>query len=175
MAASCLIDGGVVAHATEAVYGLAARALDWEACVRIAALKNRAANKPFIVIAGDILQLESLVCLEVPFKSSILSGWPGAHTWVLPADQDAPDWLRDVKGQIAVRVTAHNQAAKLCELAGPLISTSANLAGRPPARTVFAARRHFGQSIDGYLPGRTGGELRPTKIRHGVSGAVIRA
>ena len=173
-AAVLLARGGVVVHPTEAVYGLAASAFNRGACEKVAHLKQRPPHKSFIVIAGDVAQLMALVCLDLPLKRSILASWPGPHTWVLPARRSAPAWLRDRNGQIAVRVTAHRQAAALCRRAGPLISTSANPAGRRPAKTALAARRYFGARIDRYLDGSTGPQDRPTTIRDGVSGGLIR-
>ena len=40
-AVHCLNKGFVIAHATEAIFGLAARALDYEACKRVWKIKNR--------------------------------------------------------------------------------------------------------------------------------------
>ena len=174
-AAARLVGGGVVAHPTEAVFGLAASAFDRHACENVARLKRRPAHKSFIVIAADVSQLTPLVDLELPLKQSILASWPGPQTWVLPARPSAPVWLTDHKGRIAVRVTAHGQAAALCWSAGPLISTSANPAGRRPAKTLFAARRYFGGRIDRYLAGPTGLLDRPTPIRDGISGRLVRA
>ena len=174
-AAHLLACGGVVVHPTEAVYGLAASAYHREACEKVARLKQRPAHKSFIVIAADVAALSALVCLDLPLKRSILASWPGPHTWVLPARRSAPVWLPDRAGRIAVRVTAHGQAAALCQRAGPLISTSANPAGRRPAKTALAARHYFGADIDRYLAGPTGLLDRPTSIRDGVSGTLIRA
>ena len=39
-AANYLNDGRVIAHATEAIFGLAARALDYEACKRVWEIKT---------------------------------------------------------------------------------------------------------------------------------------
>lgn len=181
VAAHTLRRGGVVAHATEAVFGLAASAFDEAACARVAALKRRPADKRFIVIAADVADLEALVTLDVPLRDALLEGWPGPNTWILPAQHGAPPWLRDVRNRIAVRVTAHPQAAALCRAVGPLISTSANPAGCRPARTPFEVRAVFrraaptGEAVDFCLPGRTGPRSRPSTIRDGCSGELIRA
>ena len=162
-------------HATEAVYGLAASAFDEAACARLGALKRRPPGKRSIVVAAALTALESLVSLDTPLASEIVRAWPGPHTWILPALPGAPAWLRDRRGRIAVRVTAHAQMAALCQLAGPIISTSANPAGRRPARTLLAARRYFGAGVDLYLGGGGLPEPRPTTIRDGLSGALVRA
>jgi L-threonylcarbamoyladenylate synthase len=173
-AAVVLRRGGVIANATEAVIGLAARAADRDAGQRIRQLKRRPRAKPFIVVAADLAQLDKLVSLETPQLDCILASWPGPHTWVLPARPTAPRWLVSKTHDIAVRVTAHPQMAALCRVVGPLVSTSANPAGRRPARTLLAARGYFSGDVDLYLQGALGASARPTTIRDGRSGELIR-
>ncbi len=173
-ASHALTAGGVVAHPTEAVIGLAALAGDARACARVAALKGRGRAQRFLVIAADAGQLAGLVSLEVPLREEILASWPGPNTWIVPAAPGAPPWLQNRAAGIAVRVTGHAQAAALCRCTGPLISTSANPHGRPPARTLLAARRYFGAGVDVYLAGRLGSERRPSRIRDGLTGEVLR-
>ena len=74
-----------------------------------------------------------------------------------------------------MRVTAHPVAAALCRaFGGPLVSTSANLSGRPPARSALAVRRSFGRALDGVLVGPLGGQPRPSPIVDGRTGRVVR-
>lgn len=174
LAAAILRDGGVIAHATEAVFGLAASAWNPAACARVARLKRRPAGKRFIVISATPEALWELVDVETPLGDEILASWPGPNTWIVPARPNAPVWLRDDRGRVAVRVTAHPQAAALCRAAGLLVSTSANPPGRAPARTRREARAYFGGRIDFCLGGLTGPESRPTRIRDGLTGAVVR-
>ena len=85
-----------------------------------------------------------------------------------------PPWLV-TNGTIAVRVTDHPIATALAEAAGGLIvSTSANRAGHPPARTALMVRRLFGVSLDFVVPGKTGSRARPSGIRNGVTGEWLR-
>ena len=174
-AAGVLLRGGVIAHATEAVFGLAASAYDRIACSRIARLKRRSVRKSFIVVGANLAQIQRFVTLETPMMREILESWPGPHTWILPARRTAPRWLKNGQGQIAVRVTAHRQMAVLCGRAGPVVSTSANPTGRKPARTVLAARRYFGKRIECYLGGQVRSNAGPTAIRDGSTGKIIRA
>jgi L-threonylcarbamoyladenylate synthase len=72
-------------------------------------------------------------------------------------------------------VTAHPLAAALCRACGhPLVSTSANLSGRSPARTALAVRRQLGQSLDYVLSGPAGGADKPTEIRDLRTGRQVR-
>jgi L-threonylcarbamoyladenylate synthase len=107
--------------------------------------------------------------------TQVQSHWPGPYTWLLPAAPWVPNWLTGRHTTLAMRVTAHPIAAALCRAAGmPLVSTSANLSGRPPARTPLQAQIRCGGEIDMVLHGATGGLARPTTIRDALTGATLR-
>jgi L-threonylcarbamoyladenylate synthase len=168
--------GGVVAYPTEGVFGLGCAADDPAPVIRILALKGRGAGQGFIVLGSDFAQIEALLApLPRKLRARLDATWPGPMTWVVPAAADTPVWLTGGRDTLAVRITAHPPARALCDEAGvALVSTSANLHGRPPARTALAVRRTFGRTIDGILPGACGTLGGPTEIRELVSGRVLR-
>lgn len=167
----------MVAYPTEAVFGLGCDPLDGAAVDRLLALKGRPAAKGLILIAAAFQQILPFVePLDPALTAHIQATWPGPVTWLLPARPAVPHWLRGGHDTIAVRVTAHPPAAALCEtFGGALVSTSANRAGHPPARSPLAVRRTFGDGLDYILHAPLGGLLRPTEIRDGRTGAVVRA
>jgi L-threonylcarbamoyladenylate synthase len=168
--------GGVVAYPTEAVYGLGCDPFNEHAVMRLLAIKGRAVDKGLILIAADHDQLEPLLLpCGADTLAPVLESWPGPSTWILPAHPRVPGWLTGGSGAIAVRVTAHPLAASLCRrFGGPLVSTSANRSGRPPARTVLGARRALGSRVDYFLTGPTGGDARPSEIRDARDGRLLR-
>lgn len=176
-AARVILDGGVVAYPTEAVYGLGCLPLDYEAVARILAIKRRSWRKGLILIAAAIEQIEPFVELPAgPMRATILASWPGPVTWTLPAHTGVPDWLSGGRTTLAVRVTAHPAAWQLCRRVGEaLVSTSANRADRPPLRSALRVRRLLGASVDYVLAGPLGGLAEPTAIRDGRTGRVLRA
>ena len=143
---------------------------------RLLALKRRSAHKGLILIAADFAQLAPFLRPLTPAELGWLhASWPGPHTWLVPARSGTPRWLRGRHDTLAVRVTAHPLAAALCRVCGhPLVSTSANLSGRPPARSALAAHRQLGRHLDALLPGPTGGAAQPTAIRNLRTGRTIR-
>ena len=152
-----------------------------EMCIRDSAhligLKRRSASKGFLLIAAEFRQLRHIVSLpEGPLREEILSTWPGPVTWALPARSRMPDWLTGGRETVAVRVTDHPLASALCRRAGhALVSTSANLSGREPIRSVLRVRRQLGGLVDYVLPGALGDLERPTAIRDGRTGEILRA
>ncbi len=169
--------GGVIAYPTEAVYGLGCNPLDPDAVARLLSLKQRPAAKGVILIASDFAQLQPyLAPLDGALQQQVSASWPGPVTWLLPARSDTPYWLRGGHDSLAVRVTAHPAAAALCAaFGGAIVSTSANIGGQRPARSPLAVRRVFGDQLDFILHAPLGGLDRPTEIRDGRSGRVVRA
>lgn len=176
LAARIIHGGGIVAYPTEGVFGLGCDPLHRAAVERILKLKGRSVDKGLILIAADFAQLQPyLLPLTAPVRARLEATWPGPVTWLLPARADVPRWLRGRHDTLAVRVTAHPVAACLCQTAGyALISTSANRAGRPPARTSLGVRRSLGAGVDYILPGAVGGRAGPSEIRDGRTGRRLR-
>lgn len=176
-AAWLLRRGGVVAYPTEAVFGLGCDPRNRKAVQRILRIKRRPWQKGMILIAADFEQLTPyLAPLDPALQETVLASWPGPVTWLLPARSGVSRWLRGRHRTLAVRVTAHEQAAALCRaFGGAIVSTSANRSGRPPARTTLAARGRLGRDVDYVLPGALGGATRPSEIRDPASGRVLRA
>lgn len=174
-AARVVVDGGVIAYPTEAVYGLGCDPLRADAVERILALKGRDRAKGLILIAADLGQIADLLApLPEDRLTEIRATWPGPHTWVWPAAAGTPSWLTGGRDTLAVRITAHPFAAALCRACGPLVSTSANPSGLPPARSALRVRRWFGGRLDLILSGPLGGLQRPTTIRDARTGTTLR-
>lgn len=174
LALDCLKRGEVIVNATEGVYGLAARAHDERACGALSRLKSRGRAKPFIVVAAAFSQIAAMIDVREIDLEPIIADWPGPETWILPAARATGKWLVSRQGTLAVRITAHPQFARLAAGAGPLISTSANPPGRPPAMNRLTARRYFGHRVACYLPGELIQPGIPSRIRDGRSGISLR-
>lgn len=175
-AIAALDRGGIVACPTEAVWGLSCDPLDERACLRLLALKHRHWSKGLILVAADFAQLEPFV--EVPSNNALrraTATWPGPATWIFPASDRTPMWISGDHDGVAVRVTAHPVLRALCRrYGGPLVSTSANPAGREPARSAYEVRRYFRSGVDALLPGALGGLAKPTTIRDAATGHILR-
>lgn len=168
-----LRSGGVVAYPTEGVFGLGCIPDYADAVIRILAIKKRDPALGLILIASDIDQLADWA--ELPESASLRSTPDRPVTWIVPAGDDVPYWIRGEHGGLAVRITSHPVAAALCDAAdSSLVSTSANVRGGPPARTPYVLRRRFGGLVDCIVPGRCGPAGGPSEIRDLASGKVLR-
>lgn len=176
-AARILHAGGVIAYPTEAVFGIGCLPHDETAVAHILAMKRRQATKGLILIAADVAQAETYARIpDGELGERIKAKWPGPITWVLEAQDHVSPLITGGRTTIAMRVTAHPVARSLCEAAGSaLVSTSANLSGREPIRSGIRLRRQLGRTVDMIVPGELGNRDKPTEIRDGSTGAVIRA
>jgi len=176
-AVAALRSGGIVAYPTEAVYGLGCDPANAAAVAELFALKQRPADRGVLLIAADFAQVERYIgSAPDAAVARARATWPGPQTWVFPRAPETPTWLCGAHPGIALRVTAHTQAAELCRaFGGAIVSTSANRHDAPPARSADEVRAAFGTELAYILDGPTGGLERPTPIRDALSGASLRA
>ena len=174
-AARILRSGGVVAYPTEGVFGLGCIPEDFAAVSRILAIKERDPALGLVLIANDIEQLSDWI--DLPNASSELqSSSRNPVTWIVPATDEVPYWIRGEHSGVAVRITTHPIAAALCAATdSALVSTSANTHGRPPTRNSFVLRRCFSALVDYIVPGECGAAAGPSEIRDLASGKVLRS
>jgi L-threonylcarbamoyladenylate synthase len=171
-AARVIRQGGVVAYATEYCFGLGCDPRNRAAVLRLLRIKRRPAQKGLILIAANVEQLVPYVDV---IPEAVLATWPGPHTWLLEPRDGVPGWITGEHARIAVRVTAHAQAAALCQAAGmAIVSTSANRGGAEPTRSFRDTVHRFRGEVDYVLPGRVGNAPAPTPIRDAVTGELVR-
>ena len=175
-AAEVLCQGGIIAYPTEAVWGLGCNPFNQPAIKRLLKLKKRAANLGLILVAYDIKQLVPLMMSLTPQQlDQLQSTWPGATTWVVPHCGRLAKQITGGRPTVALRVSAHEPVRELCRhFNAPIVSTSANIHGQKPPRTLAETHSIFADQVDYYLPGNTAGAIRPTEIKDLMSGEIIR-
>jgi len=167
--------GGLIAYPTESCYGLGCDPRHPLALARLIRLKGRSAAKGLLLIADHFRRLQPFIhALSPADRSRMQQSWPGPVTWVVPASAACPPQLTGGRPTIAVRVTAHAGAARLCRSLGmALVSTSANKNGKKPAKTAAECRRIFGTQVR-VIDGRIGQRRRPSTLIDLATGTVLR-
>ncbi len=155
-----LNSGQVGVMPTDTVYGLVARASDEKAVARMYLLKNRE-QKPGTLIAANT---DQLVSLGVPAEEieKVAQWWPNPVSAVLVVK--GSDYLHQDVASLAMRVVADPAIRLLLEQTGPLITSSANQPGQPPATTIEEAFAYFGDEIDFYVDGGIINDVLPSTI-----------
>ncbi|MCL5269462.1 MAG: L-threonylcarbamoyladenylate synthase, partial [bacterium] len=148
-AVDCLLEGGIVALPTETVYGLAVDATNPVAVERLYALKERARAKAITIMVDSPRLLASIACnLTVESRRLMEAFWPGPLTIIF---QKRPGTFTHVSANdtIGVRLPDHSIPLAIMQaLARPLACTSANLSGRPEARTADEIAVDFGGAVN---------------------------
>lgn len=149
-AINLLRSGGVGVLPTDTVYGLVARAADPKAVARLYALKNRE-RKPGTVIAASVEQVRQLGIAD-DVLSRVAPYWPNPLSIVLPLPENR-SYLTQGVGDQAIRIPKDKHIRALLEQTGPLLTSSANQPGEPPANNIDEAFAYFGNTVDFYVDG----------------------
>ena len=142
--------GAIGVMPTDTVYGVVAQAADRQAVRRLYELKRRE-RKPGTLIAAGVDQLEQLG-LKRRYLAAVEKFWPGPVSVVIPCGPEL-EYLHQGVLSLAVRIPADAALRKLLEQTGPLLTSSANQPGKPPANTVAEAKAYFGSGVDFYIDG----------------------
>lgn len=147
--AELLQAGKVGVIPTDTVYGLVCMAANEAAVKCLYACKQRD-NKPGTVVAANIDQLVDLG-LKARYLKPVAHYWPNSISVIIPNYELG--YIHLGKGGIAVRIPKQQKFQDLLKKTGPLLTTSANLPGKPEAKTISEAEDYFGSIIDFYADG----------------------
>jgi tRNA threonylcarbamoyl adenosine modification protein (Sua5/YciO/YrdC/YwlC family) len=160
--------GQIASIPTDTVYGVVARAADPEAVSRLYTLKHREA-KPGTIVAATIDQLVELG-VKRRYLTAVAQFWPGAVSVIIPCGPELA-YIHQGVGSLAFRIPTDTWLLELLEQTGPLLTSSANQPGQPPATTVAEAKRYFDDQIEWY---EDGGEINrePSTVIRMIDDAI---
>lgn len=141
-AVCALRQGKIIVYPTDTVWGIGCDAADPAAVEAVYALKRRAESKALIVLVDSEQAAErccGVTAAEMANAVAELGDAGRPTTFVVQARAGvlAPNLLAE-DGTVGVRVTREAFSSELCRrFGGPIVSTSANVSGRPAA-SAFA-------------------------------------
>lgn len=169
-----LRDGATIAYPTEGVYGLGCLPGHPAAIQRLLTLKQRPVGKGLLLVGSQLDQFSPWIQpLSDEQRQTIAQHYQAvqqrqAHptTWIVPARSAVSPLLRGDFPTLGIRLCPHPLVGALCEqLHSPLVSTSANISGRPPARNRQTLRREFHKTVDIIIGAPTLGFARASQIQ----------
>lgn len=179
-AVKAMQQGLLIAYPTESVYGLGCDPKQPAALEKLIQVKQRNPEKGLILIASRFEQLRPYLDeIDDVSAARAKKTWPGAVTWVWPVNKESfiSPLLTGKHQSIAVRVTNHPIAAALCEaFQSAVVSTSANLEGKPPAKSAQEVRSYFTEpdQVAKIVDGALGDLLQPTPIYDVITQVELR-
>jgi len=146
-AADILSKGGVIAFPTDTVYGLAAGAFNLKAQKKIYNLKGRNYRKPLVIMSDTPGSLKHIVEINPDAAKLMKDFFPGPLTVVLPTTHLGKIAMGGRK-DAGVRVPQDNIVSMLIKTLGsPIATTSANISGKPSAKTGAEALKYFKDKV----------------------------
>ncbi len=167
-AAQILREGGVVVLPTDTVYGVAASIFQADSIGRVFRVKRRPPEARVPVLLASAADLPIVVeDIPRPAWNLIYRFWPGPLTLVLPSRSSVSSVITARGRTLAVRVPAARSCLEVLQVLGePVIGTSANVSGAPPALRADDACRQLGEGVDAIL-------VDDDAVRVGTSSTVV--
>ena len=141
--------GGLILYPTDTIWGIGCDATNATAVKRIYDLKQRADNKAMLVLLDNEMRLDRYV-RDVPEIAYQLIEVAVAPLTIIynGAYNIAPNLLGD-NSSIGIRITCEHFSQQLCRRFGkPIVSTSANISGKPAAATFAQIDNEIISGVD---------------------------
>ncbi|MBS1531876.1 MAG: threonylcarbamoyl-AMP synthase [Bacteroidetes bacterium] len=125
-------EGGIILYPTDTIWGIGCDATNTDAVKKIFKLKQRDEAKSMIILLDTENKLESYV-REVPaIAYDLMEYAENPLTLVMPGARNISPALISEDGSVGIRVAKHEFCQQLIQrLRKPLVSTSANISGKP--------------------------------------------
>ena len=172
-----LLSGGIGVFPTDTIYGVLGSALKKETVERIYKLRKRELKKPMIILISSIDDLRMFgIDLNAKQKSVIAKLWPGKISIAFDCKSKKMSYLHRGTFSLALRLPKDENLVKILKKTGPLVATSANIAGEKPAETIDEAKKYFGKKVDFYVDYGKLKSMHSTLVKVDVLGniAVLR-
>ena len=148
-AAAVLEEGGLVAYATDTLYGLGCDILNRKGMERALTLKGRTKFHNLSFLCADLSDISRWAQVSTPVYKIMKRCLPGAYTFVLPASREVPKLLLTRQKTVGIRVPNHPVALGLLrEFGRPITSTSVTTADGEILNDPEEIEKKLGHTID---------------------------
>jgi L-threonylcarbamoyladenylate synthase len=125
-------EGGIILYPTDTIWGIGCDATNTEAVEKIYKLKQRDEAKSMIILLDTENKLESYIREVNPLAYDLIEYAENPLTLVMPGAKNISPALIASDGSIGIRITKHPFCQQLLQrFRKPLVSTSANISGKP--------------------------------------------
>jgi L-threonylcarbamoyladenylate synthase len=132
-----LRDGGVILYPTDTIWGIGCDATNAKAVEKIFAIKKRPESQSMIILLHDVDMIKDFASDVPEIAYDLINNTRQPFTIIYKKAKNLAPKVIAADGTIAIRVVEKPFVAQLIEAFGkPIVSTSANISGRP-APIVF--------------------------------------
>jgi L-threonylcarbamoyladenylate synthase len=170
-----LASGAVIGYPTDTIWGFGCDPFAPQSVARIFQIKQRPLEKGLILLSSRLEYCDPFIKLDQQQRAQVSLPAEQPTTWLVDASDNCPPWICGNHTTVAIRITDHPLLTYLCpRLQSPLVSTSANVAGKSTARSALQLRRQFGKQLDFIVTGFSSGGRQASQIKSLASGDLLR-
>lgn len=131
---SVLTKGGTILYPTDTIWGLGCDATNVAAIEKVIQIKKRPIDKSLLILLDQKEKIYDYVDKLPEIAWDLISQTSRPITFIYPNVKNLPKILLASDGSVAIRIANNDFCKRLIRLFGnPIVSTSANLSGDPPA------------------------------------------
>ncbi len=142
--------GQILVLPSDTIYGLSCLSLNKKALEKIARIKKRASDKPFISLVSSLSMAKKYASIKTRDTKKLQDIWLNDKrptTIILPAKKKLPRQMVSNYGAISLRMPKSDFLIKIIRKVGaPLIYTSLNLSGGKPLSNLNSLNKYFSPS-----------------------------
>ncbi len=144
-----LKEGGIILYPTDTVWGIGCDARNKEAVEKIFKLKQRADSKSMLVLVGSEGMLQRTVKDIPDIAWQLIDVAVNPMTIIYDNPIGVAENLKAEDGSLGIRITSEKFSRTLCDrLKGPIVSTSANISGKPTPMTFSEISSEIKNGVD---------------------------
>lgn len=149
-----LSEGGTLLYPTDTIWGIGCDATNAAAVEKIYSIKKRDHSKSMLILCEDVAMVERFVSPVGDAVRSLLLDGERPTTVIMPLAQNGLACnLAAADGTIGVRIPRMDFCQSLLHALGrPIVSTSANLSGRPSPSCFSDIDASVKESVDCCVP-----------------------
>ncbi len=170
-------EGGIILYPTDTVWGIGCDARNEKAIDRIFKLKRRADSKSMLALVSSEGMLQRTV-KEVPdIAWQLIDVAVNPMTIIYDSPIGIADNLKADDGSLGVRITSEKFSRSLCDrMRGPIVSTSANISGKPTPMTFSEISNEIKDGVDYICRYRRGDKAKnkPSNIIKVTRGNIVK-
>ena len=142
-------EGGIILYPTDTVWGIGCDARNEEAVKKIYSLKHREDSKSMLVLVGSEGMLQRTVNDIPEIAWQLIDVAVNPMTIIYDHPAGIAENLKANDGSLGVRITSEKFSRTLCErMRGPIVSTSANVSGKPTPMTFSEISSEIKNGVD---------------------------
>ena len=142
-------NGGVILYPTDTIWGLGCDPNNEKAIQKINQIKNRPSHKSYVMLIAEERNLNTYVPEVADVCYDLIDFSDKPTTIIYDNAKNVSPLITAEDGSLGIRIAQDSFCQKLCQrLRGGVVSTSANLSGKPSPKSFSEIHDQIKNSVD---------------------------